>query len=239
MKITIGLIGAIVVALLVFLAVPFVAGRFLGQDTGMIADLQGQNSQLRIRKDLGTAQKEVTQLKQVNAGLQADLAGGRGVEEQREALVTRTQELDRREEELALAEKNYTEREAALRQREEEFHALTNVDQQEIGRAKQLQSEYEAMRQERDEALGLAEKWLMFLWGGTAIAILLILISIIFGLRYWSKTVQYRAESQQRQQAVQLLAATLGNSITPAQRQIIASSIEGYPGSASSENRRT
>ncbi len=237
MKITIGLIGAVVVALLVFLAVPFVAGRFLGQDTGMIADLQGQNSQLR--KDLATAQKEVTQLKQVNAGLQADLAGGRGVEEQREALVTRTQELDRREEELALAEKNYTEREVALRQREEEFHALTNVDQQEIGRAKQLQSEYEAMRQERDEALGLAEKWLMFFWGGTAIAILLILFSIIFGLRYWSKTVQYRAESQQRQQAVQLLAATLGNSITPAQRQIIASTMGGYPESAASDNRRT
>ena len=233
MKTTVGLIGAVVLALLVFLAVPFVAGRFLGQDTGMIADLQTQNSQ--FRKELAVAQKDVTELKQVNAGLQADLVGGRGVEEQREALVTRTQELDRREEELAIAEKNYAEREVALRQREEEFHALTNVDQQEIGRAQQIQLEYEAMRQERDEALGLAEKWLMFFWGATAIALVLILLSIIFCMRYWSRAVQYRAESQQRQQAVQLLAATLGSSVTPAQQQIIASTIGRYPASVSVE----
>lgn len=225
MKITISLIAAVVVALLVFLAVPFIAGRFLGQDTGMISDLQAQNSQLS--QELTAAQNEITELKQVNAGLQADLAGGRSVEEQREALVTRAQELDRREEELALAEKDYAEREAALRQREEEFHALTNVDQQEIGQAKQIQMEYEAMRQERDAARNLAEKWLIFFWGATVVALVLILIFGILVMRYWSKTVQYRAESQQRQHAVQLLAATLGSSATPAQREIIVSTLGG------------
>lgn len=91
MTATIKLIAIVAAILAVFAVVSFVAGRFLGQDTGIMGDLQTQNDQLR--KELAAAQSEITKQKQVNAGLQADMAGGRNVEEQRQALETRSQEL--------------------------------------------------------------------------------------------------------------------------------------------------
>ena len=219
-------IVALGVVLAIFAVGSFVAGRFLGQDTGLLVDVQSQNE--KLRKDLTSAQSEITKLKQVNAGLQADMAGGRDVEEQREALETRSKELDRREAELAVAENNYTERDATLRQEELEFYEATNLTQQDIGQAKQIQHEYEAMRRERDDARGLADRWLMFIWGISIFAFLLLLAFVVIIMRYWSTTARYRAETQQRQQAVQLLAATLGSSVTTEQRDIIVSTMSGY-----------
>jgi hypothetical protein len=62
---------------------------------------------------------------------------------------------------LLLRKINTTGREATLWHKELEFYEATNHTKQDIGQAKPIQQEYKAMRQERDDTRGLADKWLM------------------------------------------------------------------------------
>jgi DNA repair exonuclease SbcCD ATPase subunit len=240
-KTTFKLIAITVIIVLIVAAIGLATGRFLGRDTMTLADLRAQNDQLA--EAVATAQAEVTNLKEVNARLQADVAGGRSVEEERRALQTRAQELDRREQnittseqkvdqqetklqqDIETAEQRISEREAKLQQSEKEFYEATNLTQQEIGQAKQIQTEYEAMRQARDEAQKLANRWLVFIWGVSISAFVLLLTAVILAMRYWSVIARHRAETEQRRQTVELLSATLSPSIPRDQRDAIVSSM--------------
>ncbi len=193
-----------------------------------LTDLRSQNEQLATA--VATAQAEVTNLKEVNARWQADIASGRSVEEERRALQTRAQELDRREQNVETTEQLLGEREAKLRQSEQEFYEATNLTQQEIGQAKQIQTEYEAMRSARDEAQQLANRWLIFIWGVSIGAFVLLLIAVVLAMRYWAVISRQRAEAEQRRQVVMLLSTMLTANVSPEERQKINTALGSLAG---------
>ena len=110
-------------------------------------------------------------------------------------------------------------RQAKLRQSENEFYEATNLTQQEIGQAKQITKEYEAMRQARDDALALANRWLMFIYGLTiAVGILLIVD--------WKK----RKDRERGLRAIEGLREALDQHMTPDQRNAIVAAVAKVAG---------
>lgn len=227
-KLIIGVAGAVALIVVLVAAIGLVTGRFLGADTMTAAELKQQNEQLSAA--LAVAKEEITDLKEVNARLQADIASGRTVEEERRALETRSKELDRREQNVTASEQLLIEREAKLQQAEKEFYEATNLTQQEIGQAMQIETEYEAMRQSRDDAQKLANQWLMFIWAVSIGAFVLLLVLVILIMRYWSVISRYRAESEQRRQIVTLISATLTTAMTDHDKASLVSALSSIAG---------
>jgi hypothetical protein len=155
--------------------------------------------------------------------LQADLEGGRTLEEERQGLQQRRAELDQRGEEIAAKEKQVALREAKVRQGEQEFYEATNMTQQEIGQAKQIQVEYEAMRVARDDAQNLANRWLMFIWGISITAFVVFMAFIIMVMRYWAMIDRYRTEARQRE----LVLALFTDELPAARRNSYLSALGG------------
>lgn len=217
----------VVISLIIagFVVISFVAGRLLSPEAQSLAELKATNN--RLTRELARSQEENANLKEANARLQADVEGGRTVEEERRLLEERSQNLDAREERIAATEAQLTAREEKLRQSEQEFFNATNLTQQEIGQAMQIRTEYEAMRQARDEALQLANRWLMFFYGISIAAVLLILTVVVLAMRYWAISTRYRGEAEQRRQVLVLLSKALDTNLSPAQSASIAAAIRG------------
>lgn len=221
-------------SLLIFLLIVFVILFFYWSSGRHDAELRASNSALAA--EIATLRTELTELRAVNARLQADIEGGRTAEEERIALQRRAQELDRRAEYIGSREANLDEREGTLRRREQEFHEATNLTQQDIGRASQVVADYERMREERNAAQALANRWLIFIYALSIGFIALISTLLIIYMRYRALIESHRAEIEIRRGAVDLLRLTASDTLDTNDKQRILSAVSDIAAIRGPEN---
>jgi len=215
-------------SILIFLLIVFVILFFYWSSSRHAIELRASNSELAA--EIVTLRTELTELRAVNARLQADIEGGRTAEEERIGLARRAQELDRRAEYIGSREANLDEREGTLRRREQEFHEATNLTQQDIGRASQVVADYERMREERNAAQALANRWLIFIYALSIGSIALVSTLLIFFMRYRALIEKHRAETEIRRRAVDLLRLNASDTLDTNDKQRVLSAVSGFAG---------
>ncbi|QDV11486.1 hypothetical protein CA51_13500 [Rosistilla oblonga] len=163
---------------------------------------------------IASLESELTKSREANHRLQAELAaaeGGKGfeMEEKQRILDGRKAALDTLETQLLERETAIIDREESIVKLENDFYRKTNDSMTDIGEARHVKTEYENMRQEKDDAVATAEFWLMFVWG-VSIAFAVALLAIVLLLyRSVSMHAIQRREIQHRQQVVDLLSTSV------------------------------
>ena len=163
---------------------------------------------------IASLESELNKSQEANRRLQAELAaaqGGKGfeLEEKQRILNGRKAALDALEKQLIERETAIIGREESVVRLENEFYRKTNDTMTDIGEARHVKTEYESMRQEKDDAMATAEFWLMLVWGVSIAFAVATLAIVVLLYRSVSTHAMQRREVQHRQQVADLLSTSI------------------------------
>jgi len=131
-----------------------------------------------------------------------------------------------------------SKREVSIAAREKEFHDRTNMTMEEIGAARQVQKQFENMREERNAAAATAAHWLTFVWYvsvGLGIAVIACVTLLVITI---SKHVSGQRELQNRREVAQLLSTAIEAQLPPEQGRLVVDAMNRLTRIEQSENRQ-
>ena len=189
-----------VVGILVLLIVIYILIRPAFVDRDLVIEKRLENEVAQKDREIRRLGNENRRLQEVNTDLEVRIAeiqreseGGLAVEETRKAvsewearLNALSDELDRRESDIAASEKALEDERRALEAERNQFLEENRQDLIDMGSAKQMKNAYEDLQQQNDElkeerriAENRANNWLKAIYGGMAIIVLLIVATLI------------------------------------------------------------
>jgi predicted RNase H-like nuclease (RuvC/YqgF family) len=193
-----------------------------GCDKGNRADLLRQIRQLQ--EDNAHLENEKNRLQAENSRLNArvhelavQIEGGLGTEEQSKALARKQAELDELEKRLDQRQENLRQAKLQVEALEQEFWEKTNMTMVEIGEARQIQKEYENMREARNAAENRANNWLKFFAG-------LLVVFFVGAVALAVYVVKYINRNKQVDAAMKVIDMADSDEINPRIKELVAQS---------------
>ena len=189
-----------VVGILVLVIAAYILIRPAFVDRDLVIEKRLEDEIAQKDREIRRLGKENRKLQDINKDLEVRIAeilrereDGLAVEETRKASRERearlnvlSDELDKRESDIAASEKALEDERRALEAERNQFNEDNKEGLIEMGRAKQMQEAYEDLRQQNNElkeerrvAENRANNWLKAIYGGMAIIVLLIVATLI------------------------------------------------------------
>ena len=189
-----------VLAILVVLILAYFLLRPVFVDRDLVIEKRLENEVAERDREIRRLGNENRKLQETNTDLQVRVAelqrgneGGLAVEETRKAQRERearlrvlSNELDKRESDIAESEKALEDERGSLEAEREHFLQSNRQDLIRMGRAEQMENAYGDLQQQNDElkeerrlAENRANNWLKAIYGGTAFIVLLIVATLV------------------------------------------------------------
>lgn len=118
-------------------------------------------------------------------------------------------------------EDQIAQRENSISTKEKEFYERTNLTMEDIGKAREISSQYENMRSERNAANSTAEKWLAFVWYVSIALGIAILACVSLVFVTVSKHLSAQRELENRREVAQLLSTAIKAQLPPEQGRLV------------------
>ena len=194
-KLTLGILSVLAV-----LIVAYIISRPAFLDRDLVIEKRLENEVAERDREIRRIGNENRRLQEANTDLEVRVAellreteGGLAVEETRKALRERearlrvlSDELDKRESDIAASEKVLEEEQRTLEAERNQFLESNRQDLITMGRAEQMESAYKDLQQQNDElkqerrlAENRANNWLKAIYGGMVFIVLLIIATLI------------------------------------------------------------
>ena len=202
------------------------------------SESRGQARELRERLEdeqqrYADLEQEANSLREENRRLQSELAaetGGAGLDisERQRLLDDRRAALDALESDLVKRQTEVAQREDWIQRQSQEFYERTNMTMEDIGEARQIKTEYESMRSQRDEAVAKAEGWLKFIWGVSIFCGLSVLAICVLIVRSMSMHAQHKREMEYRRDVAELLGKAISSNLPHEQAQTVLEAFDRF-----------